>query len=1015
MNINVSTAYPIFTSGQQLTSSSLTGIVDFAKLEEQDTRVYLEGSGIFYGLQIEWDAANGTLRLLPGTAVTSDGQLFAVETELVYNGIRKKDNQDLKVELLQKKDVPVFALTTDGSNHAELVNHFNGPDANEYIIILAVSSDQTSKASCLYGFENNVSEKSLMVELALVNKNVFTQQELDRWFVTDHSEAGDKDPVMNRFGFLQDHISFERFTSFDTLTQGFSEVTAAAEQGIGEAYKQLYNLVKDKLSLNDPANPFDNLAANLTTLRTGLTNARLLPFLYDYYRDLIAAYQEFVSTDIFSFLSFTPDKERFRGYIALGSIRTGNLNYRMGLYRPPFADLSINALEKPRLLMKRMISLASNTNFVEALLAFNVKLTPDAGLNKILSDRSIPFYYKDKDALSKLWNANLTRINRTFTIPGVVDDQDRKAFLTNIDTYNFYRLKGHIGSSIQDTQEAIATQREDLHLPFDIRVVYLATEDDMRELIIDRSANFSDLSVILEKIVDDIRCSRTCGDKFEEAIFEGKFERGNIGDMFARLADLFGSRTLEQNLAALCNDNAGLCQDIVCCTAQITSLYAVCQEYLRRREELLDGLLFHRFARQHTGLEHNGGVPRGGTLVLVCAKRQIASLAAEDKEKLMQLMASRDVTKLQELADELLNYEVVADFCLPYICCSSKPSIKLELHPAPPVALFTETARVALPNNQGYKVTLTNESLRADTHFWQVFDSNDNEIATKETYNLDPVDFDFKFETGIVYQVVLTAYRDGVSDQYTGTITICPQGKVTLLSAGASEVKWDYSKGEPVPVVPAPYGGTFSLVFDGDSTEDVPEDEYTIVWFPDNKKASFNVIQPMTGTYILRYGFSDIANCEPSFAELKIEASRPPVSGTRGVPVKRSEAYLGGIASAEVDDPALKNEVAAYVNGNGDYETVVNNLLTGFSKLKVAQKAQIARLLIFATAQYIDQQLAESPDKVSAAVKKAIKPAADAITSQKEGVAMWNAVWTTDSITTDENRKAIAIYKGLIS
>ena len=42
------------------------------------------------------------------------------------------------------------------------------------------------------------------------------------------------------------------------------------------------------------------------------------------------------------------------------------------------------------------------------------------------------------------------------------------------------------------------------------------------------------------------------------------------------------------------------------------------EEYRRRKDELLDELFFHRFAKKHPGLEHNAGVAKGGTFLLVC-------------------------------------------------------------------------------------------------------------------------------------------------------------------------------------------------------------------------------------------------------------------------------------------------------------------------------------------------------------------------------------------------------------
>jgi PKD repeat protein len=1014
MIINNSTLYPVFKQGQQLKSSSLTGIVDFTRLEEQDTRVYLEGSGIFYGLAVEWNAADGTLRLSPGTAVTSDGQLFSLEKEIIYNGIIK----DVDVSLM-KRTVSVMALSTNGEEHDDFVNRIAGNDPTEYLLILAVRSSESTKPSCLYGYKNNESEMLLEVEAALVDKNAFKQEELDAWFIKDTAEAGDKDPVINRFGYLkkEDFISFERFTDQETLSNGFREVCEAAEQGIGDAYNQLFELVKDKLSLSN--NPFTNLAANLQSLRTNLSDSRLLPFVYDYYRDLIATYKEFVTTDVFSFLSSIPEKDRFRGYIALGSIRTRSgqqleeVNYRMGLYRPPFADLSINALEKPLLLMKRMIYLVSNFS-AEGVLQFNVKFTPDAGLNKALSDRSIPFYYKEPVSLSKVWNASLTRNHRTFSIPGITDEQDRKYFLSDIDPYKFYRIKGHIGESIQATQEAILEQRSRLHLPFDLRILYLGSDEDMNELIRERSAGFSDLRVMLEKIVNDIRCMRRCSDQFEEFIFKGKFNRDDIGSMFEMLVVLFQGQTLEELIKKTCGGKDGLCEDVVCCTAQLTSLYAVYEEYVRRKTELADNLLFHRFAMSHPGLEHSGGVPRGGTLVLVCARRDVNRLSENKKAVLMKLMLSSDTEKNAEaksMAEELLNYEVVADFCLPYICCGG-PSIKIEFQSLPPVAKFSITELE--PNEEGAMVVLKNESIRANTYHWQLLDFNGDPVEETDT---EEASFKLLYEKGINYTIILTASRDGMTSQYEDTVNICPQGNVTITSNGKPEAAWDINTPMQLPLEISPFGGTFTLtLFINETQQEIDASQYSVVWKEDKKNAILSINKPLIGEYSLRYSFDNVEGCSDAMKAISIFTQ----GGTVENLTNNNEKYLNGLNAMAEEDQAFSIEpkftdTQNFLSGIGDYEPLVASLQTGFSKLKAAQKVQVARLLIFATASFIDAQVAASPEKVPAAAKKLIKTAADTIIAQKDGVDMWNKVWDPAAITTKENEKTVAAYKAMIA
>lgn len=82
-----------------------------------------------------------------------------------------------------------------------------------------------------------------------------------------------------------------------------------------------------------------------------------------------------------------------------------------------------------------------------------------------------------------------------------------------------------------------------------------------------------------------------------------------------------------------------------CCAAE--RLEVILTEIENKKTEILDELIFENFVRKHPGLEHKAGVPMGGTFVMVYAG------------------ALRE-----ESDDNIPENTVVADFCLPYMCCS---------------------------------------------------------------------------------------------------------------------------------------------------------------------------------------------------------------------------------------------------------------------------------------------------------------------------------------------------------
>jgi hypothetical protein len=127
--------------------------------------------------------------------------------------------------------------------------------------------------------------------------------------------------------------------------------------------------------------------------------------------------------------------------------------------------------------------------------------------------------------------------------------------------------------------------------------------------------------------------------------------------------------------------------------------------YQQRLEKLMELHLFHKFAELHPGMEHLGGVPKGGTFILVYVDGEevVSDLLGRERE-----VGVRSRTPaIRELATfpsnlffiaainrEALNRAdiVVADFCLPYRCCSTTPAVSYILAQPRPIVLLEKTA-----------------------------------------------------------------------------------------------------------------------------------------------------------------------------------------------------------------------------------------------------------------------------------------------------------------------------------
>ncbi|MBW4590742.1 MAG: hypothetical protein KME33_37065, partial [Aetokthonos hydrillicola CCALA 1050] len=143
-------------------------------------------------------------------------------------------------------------------------------------------------------------------------------------------------------------------------------------------------------------------------------------------------------------------------------------------------------------------------------------------------------------------------------------------------------------------------------------------------------------------------------------------------------------------------------------------LEGLLRTYQQRLEQVMQLQLFDKFAKQHPGMEHLGGVPKGGTFILVYVDGEdaqdllkieqdpeyfkVAKLRTETIEKAALLPSSfpdelptKDlISSLEKLLPELQKRKdiVVADFCVPYRCISDITSASYVVTRSRPIILL---------------------------------------------------------------------------------------------------------------------------------------------------------------------------------------------------------------------------------------------------------------------------------------------------------------------------------------
>lgn len=1043
--------YPLFVPGQILKSEQLNMMREYLEKENNQSNAFLLGCGIFYGLVPSYEG--NVINISPGAGVSSDGSLFALEQGQTFK-YYITDNRNLS-----GITCPVWKLSEDskdGKGTPGMLLPVNDEAVKNKILLLFINESKVVRESCLESYENSVGESTKEMEVLLIEKS-YIDQVRSHWLShVAPPEALTKQPFIHRFGYQEEgkKISFDTFTDWNGVSTNFKSVCSAALEMLAAAYIEAYEKLKSLLQPEEQTAPFNMMKETLQALLEKITQSGpnkdvLLPYYYDYLKDLILAYKELQGTPLFQQITAFPDTTAFPGYISLGETDKEEAIYRMALYRPPITDINTSGVEKVKMLLGRLKII-----FEKGIAFFNdlklpeaTAITPCATRREWLSNRCIPFYYAGKEELVKCWS--FESIKAKTEIPGQHDERDQQLWMEDMDRYSFFHIKGHVGTSAK-TISPLKALRKDNHLPFDIKIVYLAEEASFLSYYMnDAECWFENLALLVQDIVSSISCHDLCNGKYMEVVFQS----ADPADKFSLLVALerfFKDAPAEETaigewIAEQCkmicgdstNKEGGCIDGIACCERYTRSLYNIYLSFKKQKEACLSQLLFHRFAASHPGLEHNAGVPKGGTLVLVAAPGY--QDGGKTSETLKLLMQNRVGAKQQEsgydsaitlLRNTLLaEATIVADFCLPYQCCSDGPIVNVEFRENPPIAIFSEKSRIPILKKEskelmGYKVVLENRSLYAVKYKWELMDREGVILATLEDQD---VSFKLLFEKGIAYQVRLTASRGALSATDEQDLFICPdQGEVLLNWDGQSSFDGSITDGEEgvINLNYAPQGGKLIL---RDKTGKEISTADRVTW--EDQSLLFNYSKLKEGNYELSYGFEACDNSVVFHINLHaIEKAPPKTVEEAGMSAaifkKRQDQYKEELVKLSErknlkDTEALKQGMACVGpkikldTRYKRYDALLQLLETPDAAITKTRRQLLLQLLAVCTAAYLDALINESPESIVATGSDALIRAHAFAAADPENTISLSDKWDTTEIKSSSNKNIIEKYRKL--
>ncbi|WP_415327983.1 PKD domain-containing protein [Chryseobacterium sp. MMS23-Vi53] len=659
----VTTQYRKFNENQALTEGQLNEFIDYFEDQDRLSRTRLSGVGLVCGFQSEYidliftpeatqnknnpgdlgeiDLNLNTISITQGVGVTTDGDLITLrhkgaspsEATIDFpNNIYKyyrdySDTLEYDYFRIGGVQVPLLELITE-EEYDELGTNVGGfkevkeiTNLTDKVIILYLESYSNEETPCEDAdCDNTGAEQVSNLKVLLA----------DSTSVTNLIANGDAKDTL-----YKTHNAYEEL--FDHLPKIEAKrvildpsVTSATL--LKTKFRNASNVVADLSNGFGAIAATFNISVNLggqslsdklnSILNYSASRLEDYQYRYDLFKDLIDTYNEIKGLVLHLNAECCPSISSFPKHLLLGLVGAtlelgGYVPFRHEFYNSPVTTTDDENYERVVMLANRFVQ---KVNGFQSYIG-PIKITP-SNLYVRLGNKAIPYYYNvDKPLLSQ-WNYEKTKTDREaynlsyHTTNLATDDFVQEPLNYNIDNNDFYRIEGHLGMPYKTALQNINDLKAKYGLAFDVIA-----------LVLDKGEKPGEEEPTKDKTVsiDDLRKQLiSISSDISNQKVSSQSTLLNISKLDEKLRLL--------NKAEFAKDDSS---DAVTVVRQDP-----------KKDDVVSELL-SEFLERKSGLEHVAGVEPGGTFVLIYESET--------------------------------NNQVLADFSLPYLCCSKKDPVFLSL------------------------------------------------------------------------------------------------------------------------------------------------------------------------------------------------------------------------------------------------------------------------------------------------------------------------------------------------
>ena len=655
----ITTKYTVFERDQVLTEAQLNGVVQYLDVGERLARVELIGVGIACGLRVSLTGAGNQVTLTKGTGVTTDGDLVAVLADTVYPSFRARPATARGYDKLKSNGVPVPAweLVADAADTTatKLVDFAatTGVALSATTALILVETCDEDKDRCS-GTDCDNLGKTRVHDLKLLLVSTGAAANLLESMTTPDGAARMLDDV------AADRAALTGASTLGNVATAHHNACNAMLEKLRAALGKLYPPVKPFIGDLYPSNPTGGWIQKIGQVATRSSLTVGVQYAYDFLKDVVETYtalreQLFGDTTV-----CCPDRDAFPKHLLLGDLTApaGSTANRTGYYPSPAVVAASRRLDHARFLFRKLGAIIDG--FALPSSGAPIRITPSLFEDRALEERAIPYYYDPQGAIHQWWSHSLrSRGMSDFNYSYYAVDPARypakgaaaAPFASQIGRFPFFRVEGHLGKTLSNALADIRSQIKQHNLPFAVHGLLL---DPDKQHVIWSGPHYTDLHrmhwlfrhALSDQLDDAVAYARRFKQQISDELSAGQKDakqiakhkqlevEANAKRAAAKLRKSYGEVERDETWIGdfgRAQEAAGQFKQGLSANAKTefttpfdTLIGSLNAQLMGRLAELIAGMgekekdkhVFATFLDKHPGLEHFGGVSRGGTLVL---------------------------------------------------------------------------------------------------------------------------------------------------------------------------------------------------------------------------------------------------------------------------------------------------------------------------------------------------------------------------------------------------------------